>query len=174
MRPADQRVVDNVGMRGWGVIGIPASDADGPWAFTVGLWHSYRVPEVAMFGMSPEKAMAMLNLVGDQVVDGARLEAGQRLDNVLTDDYQVTLRPIAESWRRPFFGTAIRYYRATPEWPVLQCVWPDRAHRFPGDAGCAPEFEQIQPRLELAPDKHPQSVWTAYRDEWVASSKRNQ
>ncbi|WP_433567038.1 DUF4262 domain-containing protein [Nocardia sp. CA-151230] len=163
---ADQRLVENVGTRGWGVIAIPESDVSGSWAFTVGLWHSYRVPEVAMFGISPERSMAMLNLVGDQVAAGARLEVDQRLDDVLTGDYQVALRPIADSWRRAFFGTAIRYYRGV-EWPVLQCVWPDRFHRYPGDVGCHPKFDELQPQLWRAADEHPHGPWTAYRDEWL-------
>lgn len=167
MHPADQKLVDNVGEFGWGVLSIPASDTSGPWAFTVGLWHSYRMPEVAIFGISPENAMAMLNLVGGQVAAGARLHVDQRIDGVLPADYQMRLRPITESWRRPFFGTAIRYYRATVEWPVLQCVWPDRSHRFPGEAGFSPELEHKQPRLELTPDEHPRDGWTAYREEWV-------
>ncbi|WP_225731718.1 MULTISPECIES: DUF4262 domain-containing protein [unclassified Nocardia] len=108
-------MVDDIGEHGWGVLGIPASDITGPWAFTVGLWHTYRVPEVAIFGISPQNAMAMLNLVGDQVAAGARLQVDQWIDDVLPDDYRMRLRPIAESWRRLFFGTAIRYYRATAE-----------------------------------------------------------
>ncbi|PXX71006.1 uncharacterized protein DUF4262 [Nocardia tenerifensis] len=167
MHPGDQRLVDNVGRFGWGVLSIPESDTSGPWAFTVGLWHTYRVPEVALFGISPDNAMGILNLVGDQIAAGARPHVDQPIDDVLPDDYQMRLRPIAEPWRRPFFGTALRFYRATAEWPVLQCVWPDRSHRFPGDADYPIALEGKQPRLELTPVEHPEGGWTAYYSEWV-------
>lgn len=32
------------------VVGVGGGDVP-DWAFTVGLWHSYRIPEVAMFGL---------------------------------------------------------------------------------------------------------------------------
>ncbi|MFE3957735.1 DUF4262 domain-containing protein [Nocardia sp. NPDC059091] len=164
-------MVDNIGEHGWGVLAIPGTDTTGPWAFTVGLWHTYRVPEVAIFGIPPQNAMAILNLIGDQVAAGTQLHVDQWIDDVLPD-YRMRLRPIAEPWRRPLFGTAIRYYRATPEWPVLQCVWPDRSHRFPGEAGYPPALDEKQPRLETRPDEHPQGGWTAYREEWLAWTTR--
>ncbi|MGW5224801.1 DUF4262 domain-containing protein [Nocardia niigatensis] len=130
MHPADQRLVDNISEHGWGVLAIPDTDTTGPWAFTVGLWHTYRVPEVAIFGIPPQNVIAILNLIGGQVTASAQLHTGQWIDDVLPD-HRMKLRPVAEPWRRPLFGTAMRYYRATPSWPVLQCMWPDRSHRFP-------------------------------------------
>lgn len=171
--PGDQRVIDNVGQRGWGVIGILESATNGSFAFTVGLWHTYQVPEVAMFGMPPEKAIPMLNIVGDQVAEGARIAADQLLDGVLSSDYQVVLRPIDDAWRRAFFGTAMRFYRSALDWPALQCVWPDRFHRFPGDPECDPTVEGMQPRLQISPDEHPRDSWIAYYEEWLAWSRQN-
>ncbi|RJO70087.1 DUF4262 domain-containing protein [Nocardia panacis] len=169
--PADQRLIDNVGEHGWGVLGIPEEDTTGSWAYTVGLWHTYRMPEVAMFGMNPQTMIAMLNIVGRQVAAGNGLELGQRLDSVINDGHQVVLRPIDETWRWPLFGTGFRFYRDTPEWPVLHCVWPDRAQRFPGDPEAAPEFEERQPRLDLTPAEHPRGKWTTIYEEWLEWSR---
>src|SRR5690242_2168892 len=36
---------------GWSVVGIGAQDDVPAWVFTVGLWHTYGSPEVAMFGL---------------------------------------------------------------------------------------------------------------------------
>lgn len=171
MHPADQRLVDNISEHGWGVLAIPDTDTTGPWAFTVGLWHTYRVPEVAIFGIPPQNVIAILNLIGGQVTAGAQLHTGQWIDDVLPD-HRMKLRPVAEPWRRPLFGTAMRYYRATPSWPVLQCMWPDRSHRFPGDPGYPGELDEKQPRLDITPDEHPRGSWTTYRQEWLAWTAR--
>ncbi|MFI6449830.1 DUF4262 domain-containing protein [Kitasatospora sp. NPDC050543] len=36
---------------GWHVVGVGGGGEVPDWAFTVGLWHSYRIPEVAIFGL---------------------------------------------------------------------------------------------------------------------------
>lgn len=173
MRPADQRLVAKVGRRGWAVLGIPEDDGAGSWAFTVGLWHSYRVPEVALFGLPTQECVTLLELVGDQVAAGARLEPGQLLADVLAGDYRVTLRPIAPSWHRTFFGAALRFYRDTPDWSILHCVWPDRSHLFPGDPDFDPSLSGRQPQLLTPPEEHPKGVWADYHAEWVEWSREN-
>ncbi|MGW4246209.1 DUF4262 domain-containing protein [Nocardia sp. NPDC004722] len=157
MHPGDQRLVDNVGKRGWGVIAIPESDSNPHWAFTVGLWHSHRVPEIALFGVPPNESIAILNAIGDQAATGTPLEIGHHLDNILAADYQLTLHPIAAAWRRPFFGTAIRFYRNASDWPILHCVY-------------APAPDHLQPQLALPPADHPTGAWTSYHAEWLAWS----
>lgn len=157
--PVEQRLVGNVGTTGWGVIAIP--DDNGPWAFTVGLWHTHRQPEVTLFGLDPQTMIGVLNSIGTQVAEGASLTDGLRLDDILDDDYRVALAPVDDRWRENFFGTASRFYRSTRDWPVLQCLWPDGAHRFPGEPEFDPKLRQRQPHLWLTPDEHPETIWTS-------------
>lgn len=168
MDPIDQELAANIDRVGWGVIAIPADEMSPGWAFTVGLWHTFRVPEAAIFGIDPERAIPMLNVVGAQVAAGARLADGQLLDDVVGGDYRVRLGPVDDAWRGPFFGTADRIYRATADWQILQCVWPDRDSRYPGETGFDAEFEDMQPRLFLEPGQHPGGVWTNDYEDWLA------
>ena len=49
-------------------------------------------------------------------------------------------------WVPTFLGNAAWFYRS-PDFPVLQCFWPDAQGRFPWDPACDPDWRQDQPLL---------------------------
>ncbi|WP_326564976.1 DUF4262 domain-containing protein [Amycolatopsis rhabdoformis] len=156
----DAGLVEHVADPGWGLLAIPEDHVSAGWTFTVGLWHSFRSPELAVFGLDPDSGMDLLNAIGDQVAAGLRLEAGSPV--TVAGAAKLTLRPVDMGWHRAFFGTARGFYRATePAVPFLQVLWPDPAGRFPTEDGFAAEYEPFQPRLWLEPTEHPRGPWTA-------------
>ncbi|GAA3011852.1 DUF4262 domain-containing protein [Actinokineospora diospyrosa] len=155
----DTNLVGHLDDPGWGVLAIPADDISAGWAFTVGLWHSYRSPEIAVFGLSVETSIAHLNVIGERVAAGLALAPGDQLPETLKGDYLVTLKPVDPSWHEDFFGTASGFYRATPEVPFLQVTWPDREGRFPDEQEFAQGIAHLQPHLWLPRDEHPVGPW---------------
>ncbi|WP_078906906.1 DUF4262 domain-containing protein [Streptomyces sp. NRRL S-378] len=150
------RQMADVRKYGWHVVGVGGEDIP-DWAFTVGLWHSYRIPEVAMFGLELQGLMYWVNDAAAELRDGAVTEPGTLLPGVI-EGYEVRLHPVDVSWHRPLLGTAVGFYRRTPV-PFVQLVWPDRDHRWPSDeqasSGC-----RAQPSLWLPVDEHPTGIWT--------------
>ncbi|MFI5613810.1 DUF4262 domain-containing protein [Amycolatopsis sp. NPDC051903] len=158
----DTGLVAHVADPGWGLLAIPADEVSAGWTFTVGLWHSFRTPELAVFGLDPKPGLALLNAIGEQVGAGLRVAAGDRLAGFLRSGATLEVRQVDEGWHEAFFGTARGFYRATrPAVPFLQVVWPDRDGRFPAQDGFAVELEPCQPWLWLAPAEHPRGPWTA-------------
>ncbi|MET0133523.1 MAG: DUF4262 domain-containing protein, partial [Kibdelosporangium sp.] len=158
----DTDLAANVTKHGWAVMAIPADESSAGWAFTVGLWHTYRAPELAIFGLDSTVARDCLNTIGDQVQAGRVPAAGDELADVLTNGYVVALRPVDEGWRKAFLGASVGYYRATgPPVPYLQVLWPDRAGKYPGDNDFAVQLAETQPQLWLPHDAHPPGPWTA-------------
>ncbi len=154
--PRTQLTVDTIHQHGWQVTMIPA-DAQGPgWAYTIGLWHRHRIPELAMFGLDVRLMQTVLNDLGERAVDGQPLEADQERHDVAS--VPVVLKPVDYRWYRAFFGTALGYYRKPPL-PFLQVVWPNRDGVFPWQPG-GEDLLARQPRLWLHPDEHPVGVWT--------------
>ncbi|MEJ2858325.1 MULTISPECIES: DUF4262 domain-containing protein [unclassified Saccharothrix] len=160
MNAVDRKLAEDVRRHGWGVIMIPEDDISAGWAFTAGLWHTFRVPEVAMFGLDTAEMHAMLNAVGEEVRAGRAPAAGDRVEGVLDGGYRVLFADVREEWRPVFFGTALRFYRDTPDVPFLQCLWPDREGRFPGEEGFPDDLDDLQPRLWLDRADHPEGPWT--------------
>lgn len=127
------RVVENVLEFGWHVVLVPADDESVGWAFTVGLWHHHRLPELTIFGLEVPEMHQRLNELAAAAV------AGQTLADTRRVDYR---------WYAAYFGTAIGFYRRPP-FPIDQVV---RAVAVPSDD---------QPALWLQPSDHPPGVWTA-------------
>jgi hypothetical protein len=156
----DAKLINDISETGWGVLAIPEDEITAGWAFTVGLWHTYRSPEIATFGLEPTVMMRCLNAVGDRIAAGHTFAANDELDEILSGDYRVTLRSVDDGWRKLFFGTSMGFYRATPMMPFLQLLWPDRNGRYPGDEKFAERYEHLQPRLWLPRNEHPTGPWT--------------
>ncbi|MFF8265341.1 DUF4262 domain-containing protein [Streptomyces virginiae] len=146
----------DVRRHGWQVVGVGGEDIP-DWAFTVGLWHSYRIPEVAMFGLELQGLMHWVNDAAAELRDGAPIEPGTLLPGVI-EGYEVRLQAVDVSWHRPLLGTAVGFYRRTPV-PFIQLVWPDRDHRWPSDEQASPGC-RAQPSLWLPVDEHPTGIWT--------------
>jgi hypothetical protein len=153
----DLRTVEQVQEHGWSVVMVPA-DEEGPgFAYTVGLWHTHKVSELAMFGLDIRVMQALLNTLGRKAAAGAVLESDQEHRDVV-EEFPVVLKESDLRWYREFFGNAIAFYRRPP-FPVLQVVWPDAEGRFPWQPGIDEHYRQSQPQSWLKPTEHPEGVW---------------
>ncbi|WP_326645324.1 DUF4262 domain-containing protein [Streptosporangium sp. NBC_01755] len=155
---ADLAMLRSVRNRGWAVVMIP-EDEDGPgWAFTVGLWHTLRSPEVVMLGLRVDVMGNCLNTLADQIAAGHHLVEGRERDDVIRN-YPVVAKTVDTSWYRSLFGTALHFYQRPPL-PFMEIVWPDAAGRFPWNDGCAPRLRELQPALWIPKDDHAPGPWT--------------
>lgn len=158
-RPAfDETLIANIGEHGWGVIMIPAGPASEGWAFTVGLWHTHGLPDLAMFGLDINVMQSCLNLAVDRLLAGTPATAGTRVEGVLTD-YPVLLENADPAWYRAFFGTALGFYQATTGLRFLQALWPDNAGVFPDELTFDQRLRDRQPSLWLHPLDHAPGPW---------------
>ncbi|MCZ4103011.1 DUF4262 domain-containing protein [Streptomyces sp. H39-C1] len=148
--------VEVIEEHGWQVTMVPADEHGPGWAYTIGLWHRHRIPELAMFGLDITMMHTILNDLAQRAVDGQSLKADQKRHDVAS--VPVVLKAVDYRWYRAFFGGAIRFYRKPP-FPFLQVAWPNREGAFPWQ----PAGEDLlarQPRLWLRPQEHPVGVWT--------------
>ncbi|MCK2244883.1 MULTISPECIES: DUF4262 domain-containing protein [unclassified Crossiella] len=148
------REIGTVRRHRWGVVGI----VDEPgWAFSYGLWHSFRQPEIAMFGLRGPDMMTWLNELADRIPGGGILQDGAELTDVLADQ-PVRLRAADASWNDGLFGTAVGFYRQqTP--PFLQVIWPDRHGHWPWHPEAGDRCRDWQPNLWLPLAEHPGELW---------------
>jgi hypothetical protein len=148
----DATIVGNVERHGWGVVAVPGTF---DLAYTVGLWHSYGLPEMAMFGLQAQNMAGWLN----ECVDVVRADGWPEgaFGGVL-DGFDTQLRGVHESWRDAFFGTAYRFYRSWPV-PVAQLVWPDAAGRWPWEPEATLSSRARQAFTWLPVSDHPPGSW---------------
>lgn len=143
MDEIDRQVIDDIAQYGWHVIQV-AEDDEGPgFAFTIGLYRSFGHPEVIITGLPLDVMLVILNTIGDSLRADTRFEAGGTYDTLL-EGYDCTFRRVPKEQYREFLGTAMRYYKST-DFPCLQCIWPDRAGRWPWDPEASESFRAVQP-----------------------------
>jgi hypothetical protein len=131
---------------GWWVGLIDGADEGPAFAYTVGLHETFRHPESIIFGLPLQSMHAILNNCGELIRGGSRFEAGAASPEVL-EGYQVRFRAVtaAESYDE-YLGYGCRHY-GSRDFPVLQCVWPDTSHKFPGETGAASFLAEAEPLL---------------------------
>jgi hypothetical protein len=154
----DLRTVRNVEERGWAVVMIP-EDEEGPgWAFTVGLWHTLRSPEIAMFGLRVDVLRNCLDTLAGEIAAGHRVVSGQERYDVIRD-YPVAVKEVDPSWYRSLFGLALHFYRRPPL-PFMEVLWPDARGRFPWERDAVPGLAERQPSLWIPKDDHAPGYWS--------------
>lgn len=137
---------DHIERFGWHVVLIP-SDGEGPgFAYTIGLFKTFRSPEMIVFGLPQEVMHAVVNHAGEEFKAGRSVELNKPLDGYL-QGYPIVFKEVKKKHYREYFGYA-RWYYAGELFSAVQCVWPDKAAHFPWDHGFDPDCLKFQPLLE--------------------------
>lgn len=136
-----------------------------------------------MFGLDGGHMQQLLNTCVAHVRQNGSPESQVPFSGVL-EGFQTQLRPVDESWRDAFFGTADRFYRG---WPVAvrQLVWPDAHGRWPWQEDATLGSRTRQPSTWLPVDEHPAGGWqlvghfadgfplAAEADSWALTTDRS-
>jgi hypothetical protein len=138
----DRKLLADIAQVGWAVIGVEA-DKDGPgFAFSVGLFHTLVHPEVLVMGLRPQIAHRLINDIGEAIREGQRFEGGQQYEGIAAG-FPLAFVEMDRRYYREYLGYAGWFYRG-PDFPVLQCVWPDKQGVFPWQPGYDSRFFQSQ------------------------------
>jgi hypothetical protein len=141
----DRKLLADVRRHGWHVIGVE-EDEEGPgFAYSIGLYHSFRHPEVIVFGLRVRVIHGMINAVGEQIRSGEKFEHLDESGDVL-DGYNVAFRTVERRHYPDYLGYA-RWFYGGDDFPALQCVWPDSRHRYPWHPEASPDLARRQPGL---------------------------
>ena len=138
----DRKLLADIKRVGWAVMMVSA-DKDGPgFAYSIGLYETLSHAEILIMGLPPQTAQQLINLMGYAIQDGKQFEAGKRYDD-LADGLPLALITMDKRYYRDYLGYAGWFYDGW-EFPVLQCIWPDKEGVFPGEQGYDSRFFQNQ------------------------------
>ncbi len=133
---------------GFTVLALLGDEHGCDWAYTMGLHRNFGHPELLVVGLEAPVAGAVLELLGQRVAAGERVDAGSHLlmDGGL--DFQVRgVDPLFAS-RGDWFVLGREVMACWGErWPTsLQLIWSDPAHGYPDRPG-DPRWVVRQPLL---------------------------
>ena len=144
MDEQEAQTLADVDRFGWSVLKV-SNDRGPDFAYSVGMYRTLGHPELLVFGLPLDDMHRLINDLGERVRAGTRYVAGQVSDEFL-EGYEVTFRTVPTIQYEGHLGCANWFYGGTG-YPALQLIYPDRAHRWPWDAGAEPAFRENQPVL---------------------------
>jgi hypothetical protein len=141
----DRKLLADVERHGWHVMRIK-EDMEGPaFAYSIGLYRSFKQPEIIVLGLPVKVMHRIINVVGQEFRSGERFDHLDESADVL-DGYNVAFRAVERRQYADYLGYARWFYRGD-EFPAFQCVWPDSRHRYPWHAEFDRTLAQRQPLL---------------------------
>jgi hypothetical protein len=134
--------------------------------YSIGLFKTYKHPEIICFGLHKDVLWAVVKHAEELVKSGETLTANKLYGGFL-EGYDVQFLPVAEAFYPSYFGYA-RWFYDWGNFPVLQLVWPDKAHKFPWEDGFNPNWKFKQPLLDR---DGPGEAWQYAEDEGAIQSE---
>lgn len=156
--PDDTGLADDVRGTGWCAMRLPVAGVS--IAYTIGLWHTFRRPELVMIGLDGRQMQKCLNAC----VRLGRDQGWPPLDEPFSGvfgGYAAQLRQVHDEWLDPVFGMSgtLTGFYGGEQVPVQQLVWPDRDGRWPWDEDAVAAVRTRQPQLWLPVAEHPEGGW---------------
>jgi hypothetical protein len=114
-----------------------------PYAYTVGLYQTVRVPELMTFGLPMHISKHVLHSIAAKaVVEEIFLEDGIEVDGIL-QSFPVKIRKVSKAFVERYTPLIAEYY--DNEVPAFQVLWTDTKGKFPGQKGFETHLLDYQP-----------------------------
>jgi Domain of unknown function (DUF4262) len=125
------------------------SDKEPSFSYSIGLFANYNHPELILFGLNGETAMAVINEIRDHVADGRSFVDGEIADDILEYGYKVCFWQVPLIVSFDYLRMALWFYDKCPQvFPCLQVIWQDVNRHFPWEAECEADVKVRQPLLK--------------------------
>lgn len=146
---SEQKVIDDIATHGWHCVHI-SGDEEGPgYSFTIGVYHSFGLPDFLIMGLPQATAHQILDVALDAARSGAIADFSSTTDALLKGHPCAFVR-VPEAQYRDYVGYARWYYQGN-DFTLQQIVWPSRDGHFPWDAEAGVAYVASQPLLGPAP-----------------------
>jgi hypothetical protein len=140
----DDEVINNIAERGWHVANVTNEKGPG-WSFSIGLYQTFGHPEIIVFGLGTELGHQVIDGLGHRIKAGNRIAAEHEYGDILAN-VRCIFKPVRRKWYEWLLGYA-RWYYEGDDFPVLQCLWPDKEQNYPWESAFKAEWAWVQPFL---------------------------
>lgn len=144
---AEDAILADIEKFGWHDVVVSPGEKPGQvgFAYSVGIFKTWKLPEFVTFGLPPKVAHGALWRTLELMQKSGPLADGARTLEVF-EDVPAVVRTVARKHVAEHFGYALWYYKST-HFPVMQICYPDRNGRFPWELGCELHIRSAQPLL---------------------------
>lgn len=146
---SERKVIEDIASFGWHCVHVLAEGDLPEYAFTIGLFHTYKQPELIIFGLPCKVSHPILGVAADTAKSGRILDLEQPSDELL-NGASCCFAKVPTSKYGENVGFCCWYYRGN-DFPLYQIVWPSREGLFPWHPKASREFRQLQPVITTTP-----------------------
>jgi len=142
---SEQKLIDDIERFGWHCIHINAEEGLVEYSFTVGLFQTYRHPELVIFGLPSKTSHRILTIAANAAKAGTPLDLSQTTDE-LVEDYACCFAEVPKEHYYEHVGFCRWYYQGN-NFPLYQIVWPSKSGHFPWHPEATEAFRAAQPLI---------------------------
>jgi hypothetical protein len=147
-RASEEKCLADVATYGLHVIKVLGDNEWPEFTYSIGLYHTFQIPEIIILGLPSDLAHSVLNEIASRARDGERFQTTDTVTGLL-EGFPVVFRSVPEAHIEPHFGWARWFYDGQP-FPALQLVWPTTSGIWPWEERASDDFRARQPILENA------------------------
>lgn len=140
----------NIKKFGLQVIMVSATNYSPSFAYSIGLWETYKHPEIICFGLPDKLGHEVINVVAEIIKQRGTINIGEYSTDIFKDSraafVKVDKRNIDD-----YFVVALEHY-GNEQFEAIQLIWTDRNDKFPWEENFEEEFLHSQPLLDRNAD----------------------
>lgn len=163
---------NNIEKFGLQVVMVSATDYLPSFAYSIGLYKTYKHPEIICFGLPSELGHAIINDIADLIKKGEKIEPSKNYGNIFKNSRAEFLK-VDERNIDDYFATAINFYQTT-KFPAFQLIWTDRKDKSPWEEDFEEKFLYDQPLLDRNADfkfREPKNLGIYTTRQWLELNK---
>ena len=145
----ERKVLADVAEYGWHCMNVLEDDGHPPWSFTIGLYETWRHPELIIIGRSRTTAHHVLDRIAAALDDNHRVDLSQPASDLIPGSTCFLLEVAAQHYH-DYVGYARWFYR-DKQFPHYQIVWPSNDGHYPWGPNAPKSFKEWQPVLGKVP-----------------------
>ena len=121
-------------------------DESGPgFSYSVGLFETYRHPEIIMLGLKQQLAHTLINDMANDIKEGKVFAPFTFAQDIL-DDFDCYIIEVDKVNYDSYVGQAQNYY-GNDNFPLIQCIYPTVKGIYPWEDEWPEEIKDLQPIL---------------------------
>ena len=142
---SEQKVLDDIAQHGYHVVHVLQDDEGPGFSYSVGLYATYKHPEIIFIGLKPDLAHLLISNMAYDIQHGKPYESSKMYPDIL-DDFECMILEVSKENYQFYVGFDIWYYEGT-DFPLLQCIYPTVDGIFPWEDAWPEEIKGLQPVL---------------------------
>lgn len=150
----DEKALANIATYGLHIISVMEEQDLPPFAYSIGIERSLRLPELIVIGLRWEVAQLAINECYRQMKSGADIKPGALVTGLLGGDFKCLIGEVSPAHYEEYMGWALWLHGGTG-FRAYQIIFPSTAGVFPWEPEASEWFKNWQPLLAEAAHSEP-------------------